>query len=263
MTIDHATLREFAAGAALDDLDPAERDALDRHLETCGSCGRLARDLDGVLSDLAMAAPPMTPPAGLRVGVLAALRDPPASAEPTIRSIAVAPAARPARDRVRRWGGLALAAGIAVIAIGLAAENRRLDQTLGATDAALAEAQQRLVDRQTAVTLAVDPAHRTQVLHAEALAPAAHAVVLYRPGSAESVLVATGLPPTPDGHVYQLWMADAAGVHALGTAAFDGSGTFVAPFGVDLGSATATMVTLEPVGGAVGEPGPQVVFGEL
>jgi hypothetical protein len=35
------------------------------------------------------------------------------------------------------------------------------------------------------------------------------------------------------------------------------------PFGVDLASAKATMITLEPVGGAQGEPGPQVAFGEL
>jgi hypothetical protein len=75
--------------------------------------------------------------------------------------------------------------------------------------------------------------------------------------------MADRLPATPDGMVYQLWYADAAGVHALGTFRHDGEGPLLARFGVDLGSSAAAMVTLEPEGGAVGEPGPQVVFGEL
>ena len=47
------------------------------------------------------------------------------------------------------------------------------------------------------------------------------------------------------------------------TVSFDGSGTFVAPIGVDLAGSTAVMITLEESGGAINEPGPQVVFGEL
>ena len=59
------------------------------------------------------------------------------------------------------------------------------------------------------------------------------------------------------------WHADAAGVHALDTFQHDGDGQFLTRFGVDLGSSAAAMITLEPEGGAVGEPGPQVAFGEL
>jgi hypothetical protein len=75
--------------------------------------------------------------------------------------------------------------------------------------------------------------------------------------------MARNLPATPSGHGYQLWYADAAGVHPLQTVSFDGSGTFVAPIGVDLADSTAVMITLEESGGALGAPGPQVVFGEL
>ena len=98
---------------------------------------------------------------------------------------------------------------------------------------------------------------------AEPVAPAANAVVVYRPGTGDAFLMADHLPATPDGMVYQLWAADADGVHPLGTFRYDGDGPFLAPFGVDLGTSAAAMVTLEPVGGAIGEPGPQVVFGEL
>jgi hypothetical protein len=65
------------------------------------------------------------------------------------------------------------------------------------------------------------------------------------------------------GSGYQLWYADAAGVHGLQTVAFDGNGPFMAPIDADLASATAVMITLEKTGGATGDPGPQVVFGEL
>lgn len=101
------------------------------------------------------------------------------------------------------------------------------------------------------------------VLHAEALAPAAAATVVFRPGSADAYLVADDLPAVPAGHVYQLWVADASGAHALGTFSPDGSDPVVVPFGMDLSGKAAAMVTLEPTGGATGAPGPQVVFGEL
>jgi hypothetical protein len=71
------------------------------------------------------------------------------------------------------------------------------------------------------------------------------------------------LPAPPAGNVYQLWSADASGVHALATFTCDPSLSCLAPFGTDLSGATAAMITLEPAGGAQGEPGPQVAFGEL
>ena len=76
-------------------------------------------------------------------------------------------------------------------------------------------------------------------------------------------MMAADLPASPAGTVYQLWSADVAGVHALTTFTCDGRHACLAPFGVDLAPATATMITLEPAGGAQGEPGPQVAFGEL
>ena len=74
--MDHATLRELAAGAALDDLDPAEALALDRHLPTCAPCLGLSADLGDVLGELALAAPVLRPPADLRGHVLDALHEP-------------------------------------------------------------------------------------------------------------------------------------------------------------------------------------------
>jgi len=279
--MDHAAIRELAAGAALDDLDAMERRALDAHLGSCPSCRHLGTDLRDVLGELALAAPELRPPSGLLASVLTALREP---AEPSLTLVtdasplpraAAGPLPTPmsrggassaagrSRRAVPRWSGYAVAAILAVVAVGLASEVARLDGRIRADDVALSGAAQQLAERQAAVTVAADPNHRTATLGGEAIAPDARAVVVYRPGRPEAYLLANGLPATPAGHVYQLWVADDAGVHALGTYAFDGRGPFIAPFGIDMEGRVAAMVTLEPIGGSAGEPGPQVVFGEL
>jgi hypothetical protein len=162
---------------------------------------------------------------------------------------------------------IALAAGLGVVALGLGARSLTLQQDLDAANAQVATLEGRIASQadtmNDAMTVAMNPAHLTAALHAEPLAPAAEAAVVYLPGAAESWIVARNLPPTPAGQGYQLWYADGAGVHPLQTVSFDGSGTFVARLGVDLAHSAAVMITLEPAGGATGEPGPQVVFGEL
>jgi hypothetical protein len=107
------------------------------------------------------------------------------------------------------------------------------------------------------------PDHATASLAPEPMAAGAEVYVVYRPGTAEAWLMAGNLPATPSGKVYQLWSADTAGVHPLTTFTCDGTHACLAPFGIDLAAAKATMITLEADGGAQGEPGPQVAFGEL
>jgi hypothetical protein len=271
--MDHGTFRELAAGAVLDDLDRTERIAFETHRVGCRTCRELVADLDAVAADLALAVPMRRPPADLRNAVLAAVGS----------TVAVGPvASRPLDDgpvaiaelrretRRLRWltgASLLAAAAVVVLAIGMAARTATLgdelaaarDRTTAAETALAAQAE----TMSAAMVVAVDPTHETAALAAEPMAPTATAVVVYLPGSTEAYLMASDLPPTPDGSVYQLWAADEAGVHGLGTFVHDGVGAFVAPFDHDLDGATAVMVTLEPAGGATAEPGPQVVFGEL
>ena len=265
--MDHGALAELAAGAALDDLEPTERAALDAHLASCTSCQALVAELDEVLADLALAAPELQPPASLRGDVLDSLRAAPpsivASSEGGHPTLVGAQARSARRDRAAAIAALGLAAVLGVVAIGFAARTVQLTDEVAGVTAALAATERRTAEEIAAMRLVTDPAHVAAALHAEPVAPAASAVVLYRPGAADAYLLATGLPSTPDGQVYQLWWADGSGVHALGTFSYDGDGPLVAPFGVDLADGTAAMVTLEPAGGATGEPGPQVVFGEL
>lgn len=269
--MDHGPIRLLAAGAALDDLDAEERADYDRHLGTCPACQALAADLDDVVADLALVAPTLVPPLSLRDGVLAALHGSAATETPAppavLRALpfpsAAADTQSAGRPRVALWGSLGLAAVLGIVAVGLGAQTSRLTEQVAAANTAAAEAQVKLAAREAAIALIADPSHRTASLRAEPVAPVATAVVVYRPGSTDAYLMAMNLPATPDGQVYQLWVADDAGVRALGTFHFDGQGAFIAPFGVDLGTSAAAMVTLEPEGGAQGEPGPQVVFGEI
>jgi len=283
--MDHGTYRQLAAGAVLDDLDQAEMVALDVHRATCHDCRDLLDGLGGVAFDLALAAPQRRPPPALRDAVLASVRAPARSLAPTLptplpglaASEVAAPLDRPStiadlqrearRLRVVSFGGLAAAAVLAIMVIGLGVRSAQLSDDVATARADMATARGDIASQNVtmsgAMAVALDPSHVTASLHAEPVAPTASAVVVYRPGTADAYLMVTGLPATPAGAVYQLWVADAAGLHALGTFDFDGRGAFVAPFAHDLGDASAAMVTIEPAGGSVGAPGPQVVFGEL
>ncbi len=265
------------AGAALDDLAPDERARYEVHRRTCADCRDLELELGQVMADLALAAPERVPPPDLLLGIRRALatepdpkRVPGLVVLPPVAS-AAGPAA-PAGELIplRRPGSrrpllaaLGLAAGIGFLAVGLGARSITLQQDLDRASAQVAALGSALAQRGNAMTVVANPSHVTVALHAEPLAPSAQAAVVYVPGANSSYIVAQGLPPTPAGHGYQLWYADDAGVHPLQVVGFDGSGAFVAPIGVDLANSTAVMITLEPEGGVQGEPGPQVVFGEL
>ncbi len=169
------------------------------------------------------------------------------------------------RTRYRRLSltGLAVAAALAVAvgALGATAAGMSAELETATLERDAAVAQLATTDEAMAVALAPD--HLTATLTPDPLAGEATVFVVYRPGTTEAWMMAGNLPATPEGKVYQLWSSDAAGVHALTTFTCADTQTCLAPFGVDLASAKATMVTLEPAGGAQGDPGPQVAFGEL
>jgi hypothetical protein len=260
--MDHAALRELTAGAALEDLEPLERLALDEHLATCRECRGLAAELDGLMADLALAAEEREPPATLERGVLDAIRSasggtqapiPAAGPVPGTNVIPIRRAVERRSGRLSPLAGLAAAAVFGVLAVGLGVRGQALERDLAAARAE--QATERAV-----LAVAADPSHRTAGLEAPS---GPSATVVWLPGTDESFLVSHDLPASPPGQAYQLWHADGSGVHALGTFTHDGDGPLIAPFGVDLATSSAAMVTLEPTGGAQAEPGPQVVFGEL
>ncbi len=252
----------LTAGAVLDDLAPDERASYETHRDACHECRRLECELDRVMADLSLVVPERIPPPDLLGGIRRALAAETAMGD--AQPIAIMPLVAIRRSRrVPRVASLALVAAFGLIAIGLGARTITLQRDLDTTAAQVASLESALAERGDAVTVALNPSHVTVALHGDALAPEAEAAVVFVPGQDAAYLVARNLPATPAGHGYQLWYADADGVHPLQTMAYDGSGPFVAPIGVDLEGSTAVMITLEASGGATGDPGPQVVFGEL
>ena len=288
--------RLLAAGAALDDLAPDERAAYEQHAAGCAACRGLEGELAAVLADLALVVEERQPPADLLTGIRHAiaaedgrmgtthdgssphritLAAAPGTTSPTGSSIggeAMPPSRQPIPLPIGRgargsrriaMAAVGIAAALALVAVGLGARTASLQDELDAAAAQVAILRAQVSDQGGVVVAAMNPQHVTVALHAEPLAPSASATVVFVPGTTSAYLVAQDLPATPSGHGYQLWYADDAGVHPLQTVSYDGQGPFVEPLGVDLGSSAAVMITLEESGGSTGEPGPQVVFGEI
>jgi hypothetical protein len=284
----------LVAGAVLGDLEPDEQAAYDTHRSGCGRCRELEVELDVVLADLALVVPERMPPPDLLHGIRAAISaeasaaggapaltlvpaeapstatlpelDGAAGPAPASAPVAdVIPLQRAAARRSQRLmvASLGLAAVLGIVAVGLGVRSSGLQQDLNASNARVTQLETAMGDAGAVATVAMNPSHLMVQLQPEAVAPNAEAAVMYVPGSTSSWIVAADLPATPAGSGYQLWYADAAGVHGLQTVAFDGNGTFMAPIDADLAAASAVMITLEQAGGATGDPGPQVVFGEL
>jgi hypothetical protein len=281
--MDHAAFAELTAGRALGDLDVAEQQAVDAHLRQCASCRALTRDLDGVLTDLAFAAPRRAVPASLGPSIMAAIRSESAGMRPmampsmgATAGPAVAPRPSPRQetvlpevirpDRFRGWGravgiGLAAAAALAIVVLGAEVLSLR-DQVDSANMIARGYADQ-LSARDTAMQVVADPSHASAWLAPSTGDVTASALMVWVPGSTQTYLVASGLPATADGQDYQFWYADDAGVHAGITFDYDGSGVLIMPVEVDLSGAKAAMLTIEEDGGAQGGPSQDIVFGEL
>jgi hypothetical protein len=278
----------LAAGAALDDLEPAERSAWNAHRAGCRDCAVLESELGMVLADLALVVPERIPPPDLFAGIRLAIEaeesrggrqtgGPAPVAAPPLRSAPAAeavpvtpPAATPVTSlaavrssRRPALAAIALAAVFGLVAVGLGVRTVGLQQELDQSVAQVSALRAEIQGQGAVMAAAMNPQHVTVALESEPLAAGASAVVVFVPGTDSSYVVAQDLPATPSGHGYQLWYADAAGVHPLQTVPYDGNGAFVAPLDVDLASSTAVMITLEESGGAQGEPGEQVVFGEL
>jgi hypothetical protein len=257
--MDHAGLRELIAGGVLGGLDRSERLTVDKHLATCPGCRRLEGQLDGVAMELSLCAEPRDAPAALRGRVLDRSAD--GGTRSSAWSLPRAPSMR-SSSRLR-WAPAALsfvlAAALLAVGAGWLTLRSELDQTVGLLTAASVEQG----TQAAAMQLVADPAHATAWLQPSGPGFEHSVLMLYLPGSERAYLLASGLPVTPDGRVYQFWHADAAGVHPGLTFAVADAEVLLIPIELDLSRAQAAMLTLEPEGGTRGEPGPDVVFGEL
>ena len=248
----------LAAAFVLGSLDPGEREAFAVHLSGCAECQQEVRSLQRVTVALAASAPARTPAPGLRERVLAHAAGRP---QPAARAGQVVVARR--RVEARTW--LPLAALLA-LTLGLGAYTQTLRSRVALLETGLQAALLDSERAKTATTDAVRVAERAQetidVLVAADVAridlagqpntaPMARARAYMSPGQGV-VFTATGLPPLPEGRVYQLWfvtdpkMPVSAGLLMLDES---GSGTTLFEIPPEVTEPVTMAVTDEPAGG--------------
>jgi anti-sigma-K factor RskA len=201
---------ELLGAYVLNALDEAERAAVAAHLADCDLHGEL-HSLRAVADALALAAPEMEPPAGLERRILAAIAKEPAPPIPLRR-----------RNRQTVMLPWAMAAGLALVSLGLLAWNLALQLDDGETAGDVA-----VLDFAGAVGSG-------QVVRVDG----------------EHLFVLLALEPPPDGHTYQLWLVHADAVTSAGVVTLDSDGAATVAITENLATAEAVAVSVEPEGGS-------------
>jgi anti-sigma-K factor RskA len=263
---DHAWL-DHAAPYALGALDEGERASFEQHLATCDVCAAEVRELRDVTGLLAMAAPRVAPPAGLRGRILADARAvrpvataANASAPPATSRAAQATAVARVAPSTRRWSTLTpwlAAAAAVVVAVYLGQQTRSERAARTSAEEALAQARRTLdstgsalARRDSLIALLVSP--DAQTMSVSGPGPSPSAKYFFDRRASRIVIAASSLPPAAQGRVYQLWGIETGKPPvSLGTFNTDSSGRTLTAVAVPAGlRISVTAVTDEPSGGS-------------
>jgi anti-sigma-K factor RskA len=261
---EHDALHELSGLYAVGALDARDRAMFEAHLLTCQECRREVDSFGPIVGRLAVAAPELVPPRGLRARVLGAV---------TGRPINEAGAPMPLR--ASRGGWLAAAAGLLMAAaLGYTTwerhrEVRDLQERLRdvTARAEVLEAQVADANRTTGVVrahlnvlTAPDMARVDLVGEEPARAATGRA---YWSRSQGLVFTASNLPALPQGRTYQLWVVTAGAPVSAGLLRPDQAGNVSTIFQTppDLPQPLAMAVTVEPEGGVPSPTGPRYLIG--
>jgi anti-sigma factor RsiW len=216
-------IHELTAGYALDALDPAEREAFERHLAGCEQCQEELASFWEVTASLAAAADERAPSAALRDRILADAR---AEKQTVV----------PFESRRRVSPVLAsITAVAAAVAIGLGIYSVSLRGQLDDTRSAL-------TSQESAASVLADPNAMTV-----AMKSGSGRVVVGADGAA--VLVVDDLAAAPAGKTYQAWVVEGQTPVSAGT--FDTTDKqAIVPLPQPVADGAVIGVTLENAGGA-------------
>jgi anti-sigma-K factor RskA len=222
----HTLTGAYAVHALEDD----ERELFELHLGECDACTAEVAELQATAARLGTAAAEPVP-SGLGPAVLARIDTVRQDAPPQVRAGPVT---------TDRWYRQLLAPAAAVLAIavlGLTAVIANMNQRIDALEAR--------TDRVTDVVAAAD-------VVTVPLPPyqGASARLVWSPGRGEGVLLADGMPETPEGRVYELWLIGDDGPRPAGLFRADDRGRVAHVVTGDLSEVAAVAVTVEPEGGS-------------
>jgi hypothetical protein len=224
------------AAYALGALDSAEAEAMRRHLETCAVCPVELAAFRQVVDDLALAAPQLSAPRGLRRRVMQAVAE--ETQAPGTADRAPASPRRPARRR--RWAALPRPAFAISGAVGLAAAAAAV------------------------IVFALSGGGTTRRIQATVVGGNGHASLTVAPdGHAELVL--HHVAPPPRGKIYEVWLQRGteapSPTNALFSVNHDGDASVDVPG--SLHGVRRVMVTPEPAGGSRVPTHPPVITATL
>lgn len=253
--LSHAEVADLLGAYALDALEPAELQAVDRHVQGCRAClAEVAehREVAGLLN------PGWgKPPPGLWDKIAAAIEEspPPLDLAPVIAMKPASSWARGGADRPRRNLGAGIAAMVAVAAVAMAGflAIRVVDDRSGVdrnTVSAYAE-----LERSANAALADPSAQKVDLVSTDG-SRFVQAVVL-RDGT--GYLVNPNLPTLSVDRTYQLWAVVGTAKISVGVL---GNELGIVPFKMN-GSVSALAITEEAAGGVVASRATPVVSGAV
>jgi anti-sigma-K factor RskA len=183
--MNHSDYEQLAAGYVLGALEPDDEHDFQRHLGGCAQCEAIVRELEGVVGQLAYAAPPVDPPETLWASIQREVR-------PERRPV------QPLRPR-RRAGPLlvrlaAAAAIVAMVALGVWNLNLR-DENVSYRE--------RVAALEQAASLLNQP--NSSRVELQGSATGTQATVVASSPQDRGVLIVENLPPLQRGRVYELW----------------------------------------------------------
>jgi anti-sigma-K factor RskA len=267
---EHPQFAEDIDLLALGLLEAGGSAALRAHMADCGECRARYEEARGISALLSLSTPVAEPPARARERLLAQLNaervQTGASDRGAVTAVPPRVAPRPARSSIREYLGWAVAAAVALMALGVTiSQNRRTQAELAALHAQIAAKQDEL-DRTRAVLdlLRSTDAMRVHLVSSTAPWPWPEGKVFYQPKNG-LLFMASHLPPLDPGKAYQLWCVPEEGSPAsAGVFAPDAKGNatlMLHRVSVPMKPKTFA-VTIEPEGGAPEPTGPQVMVGE-
>ena len=216
-------IHELTAGYALDALEPAEREAFERHLAGCAQCQEELASFWEVTSALAVAAGGPAPNAALRERILADARAEKQTVVPLEARRRLAPVL------------VTITAVAAAVAIGLGIYSTSLRGQLDDSRVALTA-------QESAATVLADPTATSVALQSGS----GRLVVA---GDGAAVLVLADLAAAPAGKTYQVWIVKGQTPVSAGT--FDTTGKqAIVPIPLALPDGAVVAVTVEKAGGA-------------
>jgi len=228
-------LHEQAAGYALDVLDEDEREAFERHLETCAQCREEILSLRAAAGELAFGTPGAEPPPELRARLLESARAERPNVVPLRRTGRRAPA----------WPFAVAAAAAAAVAIGLGIWGANQSSSLSKERDAVRAQQQAL-----AVLASPTAQHLT-------LRGSTGSLAVTPDGRAA---LALSLPKAPSGKTYEAWVVHGKTPRPAGL--FEGGGgTTAILLSRRVPTNSVVAVTVEKDGGVTAPTGRPILTG--